>query len=77
MQLLINSDVLFIVKQVSIRPHADESIICDRKLRCNNIMLKNITKPLIYHTILALNMIEKLGVQCENSHLKSTKPSRI
>ncbi len=65
-QLTNTNDIFFIVKQVSIRKYADQIVIGDQTIRCNNIMFGNITKPVIYHMIRTSNVVEKLAFQCEN-----------
>ena len=57
-QLKINNDMLFIMKQVSIRSHADQIVIDDQRFRCKNVMFGNITKPIVYHMIRTSNVIE-------------------
>ncbi|CAF3857779.1 unnamed protein product [Rotaria sp. Silwood1] len=76
-QLKVNNDVLFIIKQVSITSHADQMVIDGQILRCNNVMFGKITKPIVYHMIRTSNIIEKLGFQYENSQSNATNPSYI
>ena len=76
-QLIVNKDILFFIRQVSVTADADEMVIGDQKLRCNNVMFGNIRKPTVYHMIRASNVIEKLGFQYEHSQLKSTNPSYV
>ena len=56
-QLTINNDMLFIMKQVSIRSHADQIVIDDQRFRCKNAMFGNITKRIVYHMIRTSNVI--------------------